>query len=121
YTMGAMGDIRCLDGVTGKVQWFKSVLDEYKVKPPVWGYASHPLIDGDKFICFVGGDDHAVVALDKNTGQELWHALTVKEIGYAPPVIVEAGGVRQLIIYHTEAVNSLNPETGKLYWSQAFP
>src|SRR5262249_39194145 len=37
-----------------------------------------------------------------------------------PPVIYEAGGKRQLIIWHPEAVNSLDPQTGKLYWSTPF-
>src|SRR5262249_5320223 len=32
----------------------------------------------------------------------------------------EAGGVRQLIIWHPEAACSLDPETGKVYWSEAF-
>lgn len=121
YTLGAMGDLCCLDAATGKLHWSKNLLNEYKIKPPLWGYACHPLIDGDKLICLAGGDDHAAIALNKNTGAEIWHALTVEEVGYAPPVIIEAGGQRQLIIYHTEAVNSLDPETGKLYWSQEFP
>jgi outer membrane protein assembly factor BamB len=121
YTLGAMGDLHCLDAATGKVHWSKNLPAEYKTKLPLWGYAAHPLIDGDRLFCLVGGKDRAVAAFDKNTGKELWHALTVKEIGYAPPVIIEAGGKRQLIVFHTEAVNSLDPATGKVYWSQPFP
>jgi outer membrane protein assembly factor BamB len=121
YTLGAMGDLHCLDAASGKVYWSKNLPREYKIKLPLWGYAAHPLIDGDRLICLVGGKDRAVAAFDKNTGKELWHALTVEEIGYAPPVIVEAGGKRQLIVFHTEAVNSLDPATGQVYWSQPFP
>ena len=40
--------------------------------------------------------------------------------GYAAPVIYEAGGVRQLIIWHPLAVSSLDPETGEVYWEQPF-
>jgi outer membrane protein assembly factor BamB len=121
YTLGAMGDLCCLDAATGKVHWSKSLAKEYKMRLPVWGYAAHPLIDGERLFCLVGGEDHAVAAFDKNTGKELWHALSVKEVGYAPPVLIEAGGKRQLIVFHTEAVNSLDPATGKVYWSQPFP
>jgi hypothetical protein len=39
------------------------------------------------------------------------------EPGYSPPSIIEAGGTRQLLIWHPESINSLNPETGKVYWS----
>ena len=42
---------------------------------PVWGFAAHPLVDGDKLICLVGGsNDRLVVAFDKKTGKELWAA-----------------------------------------------
>src|SRR5262249_33957962 len=34
-----------------------------------------------------------------------------------PPTIVEAGGKRQLIAWHAQAINSLDPETGQVYWS----
>jgi hypothetical protein len=51
-----------------------------------------------------------VVAIDKDTGKELWRALTAKEPGYCPPLIIEAGGKRQLIVWHPEAVNSLDPD-----------
>ena len=43
--------------------------------------------------------------------------LTAKEPGYSPPTIIEAGGTRQLIIWHPESINGLDPETGKVYWS----
>jgi outer membrane protein assembly factor BamB len=47
YTLGAMGDLRVLDAATGKIIWNKNVAQEFKVEAPVWGYAAHPLIDGD--------------------------------------------------------------------------
>jgi outer membrane protein assembly factor BamB len=33
-------------------------------------------------------------------------------------MIYDAGGTRQLIIWHAEAVNGLDPETGKVHWSE---
>jgi outer membrane protein assembly factor BamB len=121
YTLGAMGDLHCLDAATGEVIWAKSLPRMYQVKPPVWGYAGHLLVEGGKVFSLVGGKDSAAVAFDKDTGKEIWRALTVEEIGYAPPMLFEAGGKRQLIIWHTEAVNSLDPDTGRLYWSEKFP
>jgi outer membrane protein assembly factor BamB len=66
------------------------------------------------------GDGTTVVAFDKDTGKEIWRALTAKEPGYSSPMICEAGGKRQLIIFHPEAVNALNPETGEVYWSEPY-
>lgn len=117
YTLGAEGHLFCLDFESGKVLWSHDLKKEYNTKSPIWGYAAHPLIDGQRLICMVGGKGSAVVAFDKDSGKELWRALDCKQLGYCPPMIYEAGGKRQLIIWHGEAVNSLDVETGKLYWS----
>jgi outer membrane protein assembly factor BamB len=120
YTLGGEGDIHCLNVADGKVIWSKR-LSGPKAKTPTWGFAGHPLIDGEKLICLGAGDDSVAVAFNKHTGDILWHSLsTTKGSGYCPPMIYSAGGTRQLIIWHPESVNSLNPETGKLYWSIPF-
>jgi outer membrane protein assembly factor BamB len=120
YTLGAMGDLLCLDVANGKVLWSINLPREYKAPVPAWGFAAHPLLDGDRLICLVGGEGSVVVAFHKDTGAEVWRALSAAEPGYCPPMIFEAGGKRQLIIWHPEAVNSLDPEIGQVYWSQKF-
>jgi outer membrane protein assembly factor BamB len=55
YTLGAEGDLFCLDAKTGQVVWSKNLPKDYQAKTPLWGYAAHPLIDGQKLICIVGG------------------------------------------------------------------
>jgi outer membrane protein assembly factor BamB len=87
----------------------------------VWGWSAHPVLDGNRLFCLVGGKDSVVIAFDKESGKDLWKALNAEEIGYAPPVVIKAGGKRQLIVWHTESVNALDPETGKPYWSQPYP
>ena len=54
---------------------------------------------------------------EANTGEEIWRSLTSKSPGYSAPIIYEIGGARQLMIWHGEAINSLDPETGEVYWS----
>lgn len=120
YTLGTMGDLKCLETGSGKVIWEKNFVRDFEARVPLWGFASNPLLDGDKLICLCGGPGSTVVAFHKETGKELWRSLSVDEIGYAPPVIVNAGGTRQLIIWLPNAVNSLDPETGKRLWSQPF-
>jgi outer membrane protein assembly factor BamB len=121
YTLGAMGHLVCLDAATGRLHWSRHFAKDYQAKVPVWGWSSSLLLAGDKVVSLVGGDGSAVVAFHKDTGREVWRALTVEEIGYAPPMLIEVAGKSQLLIWHTEAVNALDPETGRLYWSVAFP
>ena len=122
FSLGAMGDLLCLRADNGEVIWEHHFPREYTLnKPPVWGWAAHPLLDEDRLICLVGGTNSAVVAFQKETGKEVWRALTAVEIGYAPPVIYTIHGQRQLIIWHPDAVNGLDPATGNLLWSHPYP
>ena len=78
--------------------------------------AGAPLVDGDRLICLVGGEpDAKVIALDKLTGEEIWRSLSSdSEPGYNQPIIIEAGGARQLILFHPKGISSLDPATGKV-------
>ena len=117
YTLGAEGNLVCLDLTNGEVLWEHDLKQEYGTKTALWGYSSHPLIDGDRLICLVGGEGSHCVAFDTGTGKERWRTGTATEQGYSPPVIIEAGGTRQLVLTGANIVYSVNPETGKLYWS----
>ncbi|MDX1947157.1 MAG: PQQ-binding-like beta-propeller repeat protein [Pirellulaceae bacterium] len=118
YALGAEGNLLCLDAQLGKVLWQKDLQREYKTEAPIWGFAAHPLVDGNQLICLAGGAGSAVVSLNKDTGQEIWRALSSAEIGYCPPSIIEAGGKRQLLVWLPQNLHSLNPATGEVYWSQ---
>ncbi len=119
YTLGAEGNLLCLDANKGNVVWSKELKKEYKTDSPQWGFCGAPLVDGQKLIVLVGGQGSVAVAFDKDTGKELWKALSASESGYCPPSIIEAGGKRQLIIWSADDVNGLDPETGSAYWTQA--
>lgn len=116
YTLGTEGDLTCLDAGKGTLVWKRDFKKDLYIPTPMWGFAGHPLVDGDKLICLAGGDGSTVVAYDKNDGKELWRALGAKEPGYAPPMVYEFAGKRQLIVWHPEAVNSLDPATGHTNW-----
>lgn len=119
YTLGAMGDLLCLEAASGKVVWSKNLPQAYGAPLPLWGYAGHPLVYKNLLICTVGGNGSAAVAFDKQTGEEVWKAVTTPDIGYSPPTLIEAGGVPQLLIFHGQGLNSLNPETGEVYWFES--
>jgi len=116
FTLGTMGDLKCLDAATGRVVWERDFKKDFGLKVPHWGVSAHPLLDGRRLICLVGGEGSVAVAFDKDTGKELWRALSSKEPGYCPPTICELGGRRQLILWHAEAVNGLDPATGRVLW-----
>jgi outer membrane protein assembly factor BamB len=121
YTLGTMGDLLCLNAKDGKVLWSRNFVKDYQAPVPAWGWSAHLLLEGNKLIALVGGEDRAVVAFDKLTGKEIWKGLNTKEICYSPPVILDAGGKKQLIIWLSEAIHGLDPETGSEYWKHKHP
>lgn len=117
YTLGAQGNLHCLDATTGRPRWSRNLPAEYSTQPAIWGYAGHPLIVGDKLICIAGGPESLVIALDKFTGKEIWRSLSSSGQGYTPPVLINAAGRPQLIIFHPDGVSALNPDNGQHYWT----
>jgi len=61
YTLGAMGDLFCLNAADGKPVWAKNFPKDYAAPVPVWGFAAHPLLDGNKLICLAGGSPDKLV------------------------------------------------------------
>ncbi|GAB5402857.1 MAG: PQQ-like beta-propeller repeat protein [Aureliella sp.] len=118
YVLGAEGDLTCLNRHTGKPVWHKFLPESFPSEEgPIWGHAAHPLVHGDMLFC-LGSPDSVAVALNKNTGELVWKSLTASEIGYCPPTILKAkNGSEQLIVWHAESVNALEPNTGKPIWS----
>jgi outer membrane protein assembly factor BamB len=125
YAAGSDGKLFCLDVRTGAIIWKKDYVADLGAEPQSWGFpwgfSSAPIVDGTRLIALVGGRPNAaVVAFDKMTGKEIWRALELKgDLGVAQPIIITAGGTRQLIVWLPTSLVSLDPATGKTYWDQA--
>jgi outer membrane protein assembly factor BamB len=109
----------CLEAASGKLIWEKDLAREYQIDETATISAS-PLVDGVRLILQVGGKQNAcVVAFDRNSGREIWRNLNELP-GQSSPIIIKAGGRRQLVVWTTQAVSSLDPTTGKLLWRESF-
>ena len=118
YTLGAEGNLKCLSTDDGSVVWEKDLQAAYGVAAPIWGFAAHPLVDGDLVYTMVGGAGCGVVAWNKTTGEEAWKALDAKDAGYCPPQVIDYGGRRQLIAWTPTELASLDPATGEVFWTK---
>lgn len=117
YALGATGHLLCLNAVKGTVLWQKKLTADYGLEE-FSGNTPSLLIERDLLIMVIGGKpDACVVALDKNSGKEIWRALADKWT-YSSPIVISAGGQRQLIVWTPAAVTSLNPTTGKKWWRE---
>jgi len=116
YALGAVGDLRCLDAKTGKVNWSKNILKDAGADNLPWGMAGAPLIVDDKVVVLPGGrSGQSIVAYNKMTGAQVWKSLNDIQ-AYVAPMLVTLAGKRQILVVTSNRVVGLTPEDGALLW-----
>jgi outer membrane protein assembly factor BamB len=121
YALGTMGHLHCFEADSGKIVWKKDLDALYQIRMPIWGIAGSPVVYEDLVVIQVGGENNAcLVAFDRKTGKERWRALEDRA-GYSTPIVVERGGRSILICWTADNVVGLDPASGKLQWSYAYP
>ena len=82
-----------------------------------FGEGTSPALHGDTIV--IGWDhqgDSFIVALDKNTGRELWRQPRDEPESWATPLVVEFDGRAQVITAGENRTSSYYLETGDLVW-----
>jgi outer membrane protein assembly factor BamB len=116
YSLGTMGNLFCFDAKTGNVSWQKDLNNEYEIRMPTWGISATPIINNDKIILQISGSNNAcVIALNKDTGEEIWRNLD-DVAGYSAPIIIENNGKQTVVVWTENSVSGLNPNSGEIYW-----
>jgi outer membrane protein assembly factor BamB len=118
FALGSDGDLVCMEAATGKEQWRKNLRKDFDGKMGFWAYSESPLIDGDVLVCTPGGENAALVALNKKTGELIWKAVVPAggEAAYSSAIVVETSGVKQYVQFLQKGVVGVEAKTGKLLW-----
>ncbi|MFN7999534.1 MAG: PQQ-binding-like beta-propeller repeat protein [Acidobacteriota bacterium] len=121
YTLGVNGTFSCFDAASGTLKWRKDfgLPDTSKM---FCGTAGSPVAEGDNVIIHVGDDikGGTMIAFDAVSGREKWQ-LKCDGPGYASPIIVTLGGVRQLVTMTDKSVLGVAAQTGQQLWSFPWP
>src|SRR5579884_897287 len=115
YTLGAEGVLRCLTLDTGKQVWRRSLNTDYHVRKGFFGVATSPIVEGDLVLVNVGGKGAGIVALNKDTGREVWKA-TDDGASYSSPSAATINGVRHVFFFTRQGLVSVDPATGKVHF-----
>jgi outer membrane protein assembly factor BamB len=118
YSMTGDGVLVCMDTATGKIIWSQNVAQKYGGEIPQWGYSESPLIDGGRLIVMPGGRGASVVSLSKTDGSLQWKAGSDRA-GYSSAIVVNVGGVRQVIALSAESAIGIEENNGELLWRYA--
>lgn len=86
--------------------------------PRDWGSASSPILYENLVIVPANAESHALVALDKETGKEVWKQEAQGFEGtWGSPILVDAeGGKKEIVMAVPGEMWAFRPDTGKLAW-----
>lgn len=118
YVLGSDGDLACLEKDKGAVVWSKNLKKTFAGAPGAWAYSESVLLDGDLLVCTPGGKKATMAALKKKDGDIVWECALPKAdaAGYASPIAVEVGDVRQYVQFVAGGVIGVDAKTGKFLW-----
>jgi outer membrane protein assembly factor BamB len=137
YAQGALGNVCCLDGATGKPLWEVDLLKlgqipvaesingrgeriQIEQSNLTWGRAASPLIWKDWVILPLSAQ-HTLVALDVESGSEVWRSRTGQPPSYSSPMVAEIHGQSQILVVNESTVTGHAAQDGTELWSHAHP
>ena len=109
YTLGITGIVSAFDAATGKLAWQTPAAPEH----PSYGTAVSPV--GDKDLVIVHPGNHGpLTAFDANSGAVRWAG--TDRGAYASPIIIELGGIRQVVTMTQDSVLGVSLSDGAKLW-----
>jgi outer membrane protein assembly factor BamB len=115
YALGSTGWLHAFDAAGGTILWQKDLEHQYNIDLPQWGIAAAPLIYNNLVILHIGGEGACIVALNKDTGDEVWRALNDRA-QYSAPILLQQAGQPVVICWTGDSVAGLAAPTGKVLW-----
>ncbi len=130
YVVTTDGDVVCLDTAKGEERWRRSLVEDfdgYLMKAMgsyQWRFSESPLVDADRVMVTPGHINALMVALNKDTGEEIWRTagrrlgpVGADGAGYSSAVISEAGGTHHYVQLVGRGLIGVEAETGELLWN----
>lgn len=113
--------LHALDINTGEEVWRKNLVQEYQAKIPPWYNGQCPLLDGDHLIIAPGGSA-LVVALAKDTGEEIWRTDNPEgwPMSHASLMPATLGGTKQYLYNNLFGTMGVAADDGRLLWHFPF-
>jgi outer membrane protein assembly factor BamB len=118
YLISGMGEVVCVDAISGKIIWSVDANKTFKGEPHRWGIAESAVVSAKAVFYVTGGDETSVVALNKTNGTLLWKS---KSLGgsraYASSSLIERAGIQILLAQTANDLIGINIENGEILWT----
>jgi outer membrane protein assembly factor BamB len=115
FAISAHGRLVAVAASDGEELWSHELGAQFGARIPSIGYASTPLVEGDRLLVEVGSATGAFMAFDKGSGEVIWSSLS-DEPAYASPIALSFQGRRQVVFFSASGLHALAPKDGRLLW-----
>jgi outer membrane protein assembly factor BamB len=116
YAASSLKQIFALDKQTGKVVWSHDLIKEFGAGDPDRGYSPSPIQYKNTVIVPAGGPGQSLIAFDHQTGAVVWKNGDYA-IAPASPILIDADGQEQLVVFGASEVVGVDPSNGDTLWS----
>ena len=120
-TLGVTGILKAWDTETGRELWSKDFSRLVDTSKLFCGTAASPLAVAGRVVVQVGSDVHGgqILALELATGNIAWEWKGLGP-GYASPIVIDTGGITQIISVTEGSIVGIDAKTGQELWSVPF-
>ncbi len=116
YHFTRSGILIALDAPSGKILWQTNLVEHLKYDKPTWGFASSPVVLGDRVILNAGESATAFSAAD---GKLIWRSGR-DNAGYSTPVPFALAGAPHVALLSLKELVAVAAKDGSVAWRQRF-
>lgn len=116
--LGPKCHVACVDATSGERKWGLDLVREYGATVPPWYAGQCPLIDRGRVILAPGGPDALLLAVDLETGREIWKTPNPRDwkMTHASVMPMEFAGRRMYLYCASAGVVGVSASDGAVLW-----
>lgn len=119
YVMSGGGRLVALATEDGEERWALDMVERFAAETPHFGFSPSPLVlDGRLYVESGGKDGKAVIAVDIDTGEVLWHAGD-SPAAFNSPIYATLASTPQLVFLNRDSVLGMGLD-GEVLWEHPF-
>ena len=118
YVCSGTGQVSCVEAATGNLIWQVNASQKYNGQIYKHGDAEALLVTKNAVLYTTGGEQNAMVALDKKDGSLVWKSGSLGGAkAYASPVLINHYGKDIILAQTSKDIIALQPKDGTILWS----
>lgn len=117
YLSSGKGDVACVNALSGEINWQVKASEKFEGEFGTWGISESLLLWNDLVFYTPCGNNTAMVAFDKMTGETVWESKSINDKpGYVSPLLINRNGKEQIVTVTENNAIGVDPSNGNIDW-----